>query len=121
MNFGSKTMLAMPCAVSIILLSIRSPWLCIALVLVLPFLCVMLIGLSSPQRGQQLDPTGRWYFYFVVQTWAMIWIGFLVMALAAALFPSLQHQLEDLTSGPKNYKQRVSQVVDGSLILTAEQ
>lgn len=51
----------------------------------------------------------------------MSWIGFLVMALAAALFPSLQHQLEDLTSGPKNYKQRVSQVVDGSLILTAEQ
>jgi ABC-type spermidine/putrescine transport system permease subunit II len=68
----------------------RSPWMCIALVLVLPFLCVMLIGLSSPQRGQQLDPTGRWYFNFVVQTWAMIWIGIVIIILATAIFPSFR-------------------------------
>ncbi|MDP1560561.1 MAG: hypothetical protein Q8M16_04105 [Pirellulaceae bacterium] len=90
----------------------RTNWLFLPLAVFLPFVCLMVIGLSAPQRGQQLDPTGKWYFHFVLQTWAMTWSILLIVTLLAAISPSIRHQFDMLIAGPKSIKQSVSRLVD---------
>ncbi len=83
MKFSLQMLLALNGAAAMQFFFLRSaPMGFILLFVVIP-LGLIGIGLTSPQRDHQLDPSGRWYFMLLAKTWVLSVIGLGIMKLSA--------------------------------------
>jgi hypothetical protein len=101
MSFSIQSLLAFTTSVAIALAPATSEeggYLAIAFLACAPFV-MMIIAITSPQRGNQLDPSRRWYLFFIAKTW-MFLIGLL---LSVFLFYTALDYLPD----------RVTRAIDG--------
>ncbi len=69
-TFNSQTLISLLTAVAIAQASLRNPIVGVSLIVFILPITLIIIGLTSPQNGTQLDPSGRWYFYVVAKSWA---------------------------------------------------
>lgn len=88
LRFNSQTLISLLTAVGIAQASLRNPIVGVSLIVfIFPF-TLMIIGLTSPKKGTQLDPSGRWYFYVVAKSWAFSVLLLLCFGLFCLVSPS---------------------------------
>lgn len=90
MTFGLQTLFALTTSLALVLTCVRSTEFGVALmVFVLPF-TLMIIGITSPQLGNRLDPSKRWYFFVILKTWVFTLCGLIVLTLIFTVSPYLR-------------------------------
>ena len=109
MTFSLQTLLALLASSAVALACLRSATLGIALMVCVLPISMMLIGITSPSNGHQLDPSKRWYFFVLLKTWIYS-LG--ILTLTALLFmaaPSLQDRVMRALDGDmRSYRIAVS-------------
>lgn len=60
---------------------------------------VMIIGLTSPQNGRQLDPSRRWYLFLLAKTWLLTVSGLILVAITLSFFPGLSNRVDRAMNG----------------------
>lgn len=90
MKISLQTLMALNASVALVLTSIRSSVAGIALLaFVIPF-AMIIIGLTSPQKCNQLDPSKRWYFFVLAKTWVFTILGLILATSVFAASPYLR-------------------------------
>ncbi len=87
-TFSSQTLISLLTAVGIAQASLRNPIVGVSLIVFILPITLMIIGLTSPKNGTQLDPSGRWYFYVVAKSWAFSLIVLLSFGLFCLALPN---------------------------------
>ncbi len=87
-TFSSQTLISLLTAVGIAQASLRNPIVGVSLIVFILPITLMIIGLTSPKNGPQLDPSGRWYFYVVAKSWAFSLIVLLSFGLFCLALPN---------------------------------
>ncbi len=93
MKFSLQMLFALNGAAAMQFFFLRSPPVgFILLFVVIPFALIGL-GLTSPRRDHQLDPSGRWYFMLLAKTWVLSVFGLGLMKMAALFIPSFSKKV----------------------------
>ena len=99
MKFSIQTLLAVLASFALLLAS----WQYLAFVLwglALGFpAAVGIIGLTSPQKGRQLDPSRRWYLFLLVKTWGFTVAALIMAATALPFFPGYADRIDRAMKG----------------------
>lgn len=101
--------MALTTSVALVLVCLKRPDACsILMIFILPIL-IMLIGITSPQRGSQLDATKHWYLLFLMKSWGFSALGLMVLLLLAitSLFLPDRH-LRMLEGDFRSYRVQIS-------------
>lgn len=80
-TFSTHTMIALTSGVGIAMVSLRNPTVGLALMLFVLPVAMVVIGLTSPQKGNQLDPSERWYLFVIAKTWVFTLIVLILSGL----------------------------------------
>jgi hypothetical protein len=99
MKFSLQTLIAVTASLALALICLRNLDLGVALLFVVIPFAMALIGLTSPQRGNQLDPSKRWYLFVLAKTWIFALVLLVSFSFAGAISPSLKHRLERAMNG----------------------
>ena len=99
MKFSLQTLIAINASLALALICFRNFNLGVALLFVVIPFAMALIGLTSPQRGNQLDPSKRWYLFVLAKTWIFALILVVSFPLVGAISPSLKHRMERAMNG----------------------
>lgn len=99
MKFGLQTLIALMTSIAIVFTVLRRPGMGILILLIVLPLCMGIIGLTSPQRANQLDPSKRWYLHVLTKTWVFSVVGVILMHLLYAASPTLEDRLTRSLNG----------------------
>ncbi|MBL8888781.1 MAG: hypothetical protein JNL67_02300 [Planctomycetaceae bacterium] len=78
MKYSLETFLYLAFAMSLFLLVFGTPIVGASMFCVVIPISLIVIGLTSPQNGRQLDPSGRKYFFVIFKVWVMT-IGLMIL------------------------------------------
>lgn len=109
MTFNLQTLLALSASVALGLTCVRSAEVGIVIMLIILPVSMMIIGVTSPQRGNQLDPSKRWYLFVIVKTWAFTLVVLTLLSLLFGAAPSLRDRtVRALNGDMRKYQLEVS-------------
>ena len=82
MTFSLHALLALATSVALLLTIFRSVGLGLVLWFVVTPIATMVIAITSPRKGNQLDPTNRWQLFLLAKVWAFTLTGLLCLVAA---------------------------------------
>lgn len=88
MVFSLHTLLALAGSAALLLTIVRKAQLGLALWFIAMPIAMMAIAITSPRKGNQLDPTNRWQLFLLAKMWAFTLAGLLCLVAAAILAPA---------------------------------
>ncbi len=94
MRFSVQTLLALTSAIAIHCAAIRHQEVTFLIVCIAMPVCIMLFAITSPQKGNQLDPSRRWYLHLLAKTWIYTVGIFLVVLLFSLTHRHIPDRLE---------------------------
>jgi hypothetical protein len=84
-NVSLHTLLALASSVALLLTILRSPeWGLVLWFVVMP-IAILAVAITSPRKGNQLDPTNRWQLFLIAKAWALTLCGLLCLVAAWVL------------------------------------
>lgn len=109
MKFSVQTLVALSTAVAIVMGTVRSGDVGVAVMCYVMPICMMIIAITSPKRGQQLDPTGRWYLFLLAKTWFYAALAFVLFGMVCVLSPYWEDRMFRAMDGDtRAYQIRIS-------------
>ena len=116
MKFSIQTLVAITASVAIALLCMRAPEVGVGLMFFVLPVTMMLIGLTSPQSGNQLDPSKRWYLFVLAKTWVFTLVWLVSVGCLLTISPKLEDRLQRAIRGDlRKHQIRVSFDADEAL------
>jgi hypothetical protein len=108
-KFSIQTLVAITASLAIALTCMRAPKVGVGLMLFVLPITMMLIGLTSPQSGNQLDPSKRWYLFVLAKTWIFTLVWIVSVGCLIAISPKLEDRLQRALRGDlRKHQIRVS-------------
>lgn len=101
MNFSIKTLIALISSAGLVASTFRFPLIGLSAMIGIPVV-IMVVALTSPQRGTHLDPTGRWSFKLLSQIWVFSFVQILLLFLLANTTRTGSRFVRTLNAGSTN-------------------
>ena len=94
MKFSIQTLVAITASLAIGLLCLRAPKAGVGLMFFVLPVTMVLIGLTSPQNGNQLDPSKRWYLFVLAKAWGFTLVWLVAVGGLVTVSPRLEDRLQ---------------------------
>lgn len=109
MRFSIQTLVALTASLAIAFLCMRDFEVGVGLMFFVLPVTMALIGLTSPQKGNQLDPSKRWYLFVLAKTWVFTLVWMVSVGCLIAISPKLEDRLQRAIRGDlRKHQIRVS-------------